>query len=85
VFGAAGVTPSIDRGTVEFEFPSVAVAVQHYAEDFGPFVMARGALEPQGRWDEFLAAFADLVTRFNAAGDGSAVIRSDYFVITVER
>jgi SAM-dependent methyltransferase len=85
VFGAAGVTPSIERETVDFEFPSVEVAVRHYADDFGPFVMARAALEPQGRWDEFLDAFADLVTRFNAAGDGGATIRSDYFVITVER
>lgn len=85
VFGAAGVTPSIERETVEFLFESVQDAVQHYADDFGPFVMARGMLEPQGRWDEFLAAFAELVTRFNAAGDDRATIRSDYFVITVER
>jgi SAM-dependent methyltransferase len=84
VFGAAGVTPSIERETVEFRFESVEDAVRHYADDFGPFVMARAALEPQGRWDEFLAAFADLVTRFNAAGDG-ATIRSDYLVILVER
>jgi SAM-dependent methyltransferase len=81
VFGAAGVTPSTERETVDFEFASVDEAVRHYADDFGPFVMARGALEPQGRWDEFAA----LVTRFNAADDGSATIRSDYIVITVER
>lgn len=85
VFGAAGVTPSIERETVEFLFESVQDAVHHYADDFGPFVMARGMLEPQGRWDEFLAAFAELVTRFNAAGDDRATIRSDYFVVTVER
>jgi hypothetical protein len=85
VFATAGVTPSIERETVEFLFESVDDAVQHYADDFGPFVMARGVLEPQGRWDEFLAAFTDLVTRFNAAPDDRATIRSDYFVITVDR
>ncbi|MEN3282674.1 MAG: hypothetical protein V7607_3814 [Solirubrobacteraceae bacterium] len=84
VFGAAGVTPSIERETVEFLFESVEDAVRHYADDFGPFVMARAVLEPQGRWNEFLAAFGDLVTRFNAAGDG-AIIRSDYLVMIVER
>jgi SAM-dependent methyltransferase len=84
VFGAAGVTPSIERETVEFLFESVEDAVRHYADDFGPFVMARAVLEPQGRWDEFLAAFGDLVTRFDAAGNG-ATIRSDYLVILVER
>jgi hypothetical protein len=58
--------------------------VQRYATDFGPFVIARGALEPQDRWGEFLQAFADLVGRFNSASDGTAKIRSDYFVIRVE-
>jgi RNA polymerase sigma-70 factor, ECF subfamily len=85
VFGAAGVTPSIERETVDFEFASVDEAVHHYADDFGPFVVARRMLEPEGRWDEFVAAFADLVTQFNAADDGTATIRSDYLVITVER
>jgi hypothetical protein len=85
IFGAAGVTPSIARETVDFDFPSVENAVHHYADDFGPFVMARGVLEPQGRWHEFLTAFSELVTRFNAADDSRATIRSGYLVITVER
>lgn len=85
MFGAAGVTPTITRETVDFDFDSVEDAVQHYADDFGPFVMARGVLEPQGRWDEFLAAFGEQVRRFNPATDGTAKIRSDYFVIVVDR
>jgi hypothetical protein len=85
IFGAAGVTPSIARETVDFDLPSVENAVHHYADDFGPFVMARGVLEPQGRWHEFLTAFSELVTRFNAADDSRATIRSGYLVITVER
>jgi hypothetical protein len=73
------------REVVDFDFPSIEDAVQRYAEDFGPFVIARGALEPQDRWVEFLRAFADLIRRFNLASDGTAQIRSDYFVIRVER
>jgi SAM-dependent methyltransferase len=84
VFGAAGVSPSVTRETVDFDFASVEDAVQQYAEDFGPFVVARGVLEPQGRWDDFVAAFRELVLRFNPAGDGTVRIRSDYFVITVD-
>ena len=34
--------------------------------------MARSVLEPQGRWDEFVTAYRDLVTRFNPAEDGGA-------------
>lgn len=85
VFGAAGVSAALERETVDFDFPSVQDAVQRYAEDFGPFVIARGVLEPQDRWLEFLQAFADLIRRFNPASDGTARIRSDYFVISVKR
>jgi SAM-dependent methyltransferase len=85
VFGAAGVSTSITRETVDFDFSSVEDAVQQYAEDFGPFVTARAVLEPQGRWEDFLEAFDDLIRRFNLARDGTANIRSDYFVITIER
>ncbi len=85
VFAAVGVKPAIAREAVTFEFPSVEEAVERYAADFGPFVMARTMLEPQGRWDEFLGAFGDLIRRFNPASDGSAQIRSEYFVITVDR
>jgi SAM-dependent methyltransferase len=85
VFAAAGAAVTIERETLDFDFPSVEDAVERYATDFGPFVMARGVLEPQGRWSEFLQVFADLIRRFNPASDGTAKIRSDYFVIRVER
>jgi SAM-dependent methyltransferase len=85
VFGAAEASVSIERETVDFAFPSVEDAVQRYAKDFGPFVIARGILEPQDRWEEFLHVFADLVRRFNLGSDGTAKIRSDYFLIRVER
>lgn len=83
MFAAAGVTADIARETVGFDFASAKDFVREYADDFGPFVMARGVLEPQGRWEEFLEAFAVLVGRFNTAGDGKARIESEYFLITV--
>jgi len=85
VFGAAGVSAVVARETVNFDFPSIEDAVRRYAEDFGPFVMARRTLEPQNRWEAFLEEFGELVRRFNPVHDGSATIESDYFVITVER
>jgi SAM-dependent methyltransferase len=85
VFGAVGASVTVERETVDFDFPSVEDAVQRYAMDFGPFVMARHVLEPQDRWGEFLGVFADLIRRFNPVSDGAAKIRSDYFVIRVER
>jgi SAM-dependent methyltransferase len=84
MFAAAGVAPAIDREVVVFRFPAVEDAVREYTDHFGPFVMARRALEPQGRWEEFVAAFGELVARFNPADDGSAEIASEYYLITAE-
>jgi SAM-dependent methyltransferase len=85
VFRAADAEPSIEPNTVDFNFDSVDDAVVQYADNFGPFVSARKALEPQGRWDEFIGAFRELVERFNLATDGTARVRSDYFVIQIQR
>ncbi len=85
MFATAGASPTVEREVVDFDFPSIDDAVRRYAEDFGPFVIARGVLEPQGRWPEFLDLFADLVRRFNRASGGTASIRSEYFLISVER
>jgi hypothetical protein len=42
-------------------------------------------LEPQGRWDDFGAAFRELVRRFDAVDGDRARMESEYFLITVER
>jgi hypothetical protein len=78
-------TERIERMDVDFVFGSEQSAVEHYTEHFGPFVIARSALEPQGRWDGFVVDFGGLVGQFNAAGDGSASISSEYLLITVDR
>jgi hypothetical protein len=85
VFDAVEVEPSTTRAFVDFNFASVDDAVQQYASHFGPFVSARVVLEPQGRWEEFIGAFRGLVERFNLADDGTARVRSDYFLIHVQR
>jgi SAM-dependent methyltransferase len=84
-FEAAGASPSLERMTVKFSFDSVQDTVRHYAEGFGPFVMARQVLEPEGRWQEFLDAFGELVAGFNIATDGTATVPSEYLIITVRR
>jgi SAM-dependent methyltransferase len=85
VFAAAGATPDITRETVDLEFASEQDAVDEYTTNFGPFVTARTVLEPQGRWPEFVEAFADLVRRFNRGTGGTARLPAEYFLITVER
>jgi SAM-dependent methyltransferase len=84
MFAAAGAQAGVERETVVFQWPSVAAAVRDYANEFGPIVMLRGVLEPQGRWPEYLDAFTRLVARFDE-GTGTARIRAEYLVITVRR
>jgi hypothetical protein len=84
VFAAAGATPDVAREKVELTFASEQDAVDEYTNTFGPFVTARTMLEPQGRWPEFVQAFADIVQRFNLAADGTARIQGEYLQITVD-
>jgi hypothetical protein len=85
MFAEAGVAASIARETFLCDFESVEHAVRHYADNFGPFVMTRGVLEPQGRWMEFLDAFGGLVRRFSGTSDIATQIQYEYFLITADR
>ena len=85
VFASAGVKPDVAHEHVELTFGSEQDAVDEYMNTFGPFVTARNALEPQGRWPEFVQTFADIVRRFNLATDGSVRIQGEYLLITVDR
>jgi hypothetical protein len=42
-------------------------------------------LDPQGRWEEFVSAFAELAHRYNGADDGTARFASEYLLITDAR
>ena len=57
----------------------------HFMARFGPMVMARRALEPEGRWDEFVAAYRELAHRWNQAEDGKAALPAAYLLVTGTR
>src|SRR5215212_755759 len=46
----------------------------YFMDRFGPMVMARRALEPTGRWEEFLQTYRELTHRWNEGGDDSAAL-----------
>lgn len=64
---------------------SVDEMTDYFLDRFGPMVMARRALEPQGRWDEFLTAYRELARRWNEAEDGSASLPAAYLLVTGTR
>jgi ubiquinone/menaquinone biosynthesis C-methylase UbiE len=57
----------------------------YFMDKFGPMVMARRALEPAGRWDEFLGAYRELTRRWDEGDDGAAAIPAEYLLVTGTR
>src|SRR3954462_3187161 len=57
----------------------------HFMTHFGPMVMARRALEPEGRWDEFLTAYRELARRWNQGGEGESALPAAYLLVTGTR
>ena len=57
----------------------------YFMARFGPMGMARRALEPEGRWDEFLAAYRELTHRWNQGGDNEAALPAAYLLATGTR
>ena len=54
----------------------------YFMPRFGPMVMARRALEPEGRWDEFLAAYRELTHRWNQGENREAALPAAYLLVT---
>ena len=84
-FAGTGVRPAVSRVTAILEFASVDDAVHSYLEDFGPFVVLRRMLEPEGRWPDFADAFRALVARFDEGGAAGAGIRAEYLLVEAAR
>ena len=57
----------------------------YFMDKFGPMVMARRALEPQGRWDEFLETYRELTRRWDTGGADGAAIPADFLLVTGTR
>lgn len=65
LFEGPGIELDFERAIAHFVFDSAEHAMTVHEEKFGPAVMAKAALEPQGRWDELRAKLLDLF------GDGT--------------
>jgi hypothetical protein len=61
VFEGTGIALEFATESVPFTpFPSAEAAVDWNAENFGPMIMLRAFLEPQGRWGECRERLLDL-------------------------
>ena len=80
LFAGTGVTFAYDRDIIDFRFDSIPAAVEAYERQFGPIVMARELLEPQGLWQAMRDDFTAMFSRNNAASDGTVHFPAEYLI-----
>ena len=63
-------------------FDSPADALETYETKFGPIVMAKAALEPQGKWQALREDLARFFESYGRAEGGRTVLEPEYLVVT---
>jgi SAM-dependent methyltransferase len=81
LFDGTGVEPAFERAEVTWNFDTADEGAEMFLNKFGPVIMARKTLEPEGKWD---AAESDLRAYFDekAADDGTVTYSGEFLVST---
>jgi hypothetical protein len=85
LFSAPGLEVGCEKRMAEFAWDSLEQWMEHCERNLGPIVMAKAALEPQGRWEAARADLLALEERYNEADDGSMRAQAEYLLTTVSR
>ncbi|HEY4896653.1 MAG TPA: methyltransferase domain-containing protein [Solirubrobacteraceae bacterium] len=75
-----GASVTCERLHVTYSGRSPEEWVAYQERTLGPVVMARAALEPQGRWEDLREELLALYSDANEADDGSFVARAEYLL-----
>lgn len=63
-------------------FQSPEHAVDMYERNFGPIVMAKAALEPQGKWQALREDLLAFFRENSEERDGGTTFRGEYLMVT---
>lgn len=81
LFAQAGAADlHLEDTAVQFDFPSLDWAVTDYTAKFGPLVILRRRVEPEGRWPEVLDVIRRQFAESNRATDGRVSYPGEYLV-----
>jgi SAM-dependent methyltransferase len=80
-----GVEVEFSHRSVVFAAESVAWWVSYNERVVGPIILAKAALEPDGRYEAFRADLTAVFEQFNDATDGSMRVSSEYLVTIARR
>jgi SAM-dependent methyltransferase len=79
-FDGSGARLTFSRHTINFTADSVDDWVSYNERTLGPMLMAKAALEPEGKWDALRSDLVDYYTEFNSADDGTFVGPAEYLL-----
>ncbi len=82
LFDGTGVELRFEDNSAHWHFDSIEEAVEEYGTKFGPIVLLRAALEPEGRWEALRDDLTALFKRLSYA-DGSGIAFDGDYLITL--
>jgi ubiquinone/menaquinone biosynthesis C-methylase UbiE len=84
LFADTGAELTFERQHVTFEHDSPESWLAYNERMLGPTIMAKAALEPQGRWEGLRSELLELYTDGNDAEDGSFRARAEYLLTVAQ-
>lgn len=80
LFADSGAQLAFERHMVTFEYDSADAWLQYNERVLGPTILAKAALEPQGRWDALRGELLALYNDGNEAVDDSFRAQAEYLL-----
>jgi SAM-dependent methyltransferase len=84
LFADSGAELSLERRTVTFTHDSAEGWLDHDERILGPAIMAKAALEPQGRYADLRQQMLSLYEELNEADDGSLRVQAEYLMTVAQ-
>ena len=85
LFAPTPVTLRFEDAAAHWRFDSVEEMLDEYASKFGPIVVLRSALEPEGRWEALRDDLAETFERITRPEDGGVAFDGDYLITLGDR
>jgi SAM-dependent methyltransferase len=84
LFVEHGAELAFERHMVTYEHESPETWFEYNERVLGPTIMAKAALEPQGKWEALRGELIALYTDANEADDGTMRVRAEYLLTVAQ-
>jgi SAM-dependent methyltransferase len=82
IFEGTGVDLRFEDAEAKFQFDSIDDVMNEFPDKFGPMVMLRRAIEPEGRWPAFLEELRAYYEGI-AEPDGGGIVYTGEYLVTL--